>query len=172
MLAEEFPPAAFCEASFRAIADENSAFPTWAILRTALTTWLEQHMKQAEQKFDGEMITPYLLEKVMEGCNGNPGPMLASWLNKKGVYPDARGIWPGTARMAAERAEAVRSWSDPANVTASLQRLRGHPREAVLTDMLHGLVKRHAPQNLGLFDSVPVPVPVAFPTDGALFGEV
>jgi hypothetical protein len=157
------------DASLSVVVDGCEFFPAFSMLKTALEGWFSDQNRRAQSGFRSDIVPEHVVEMILTDSNGQPGPKTAYWLNSKGIYPDARGIWPGTARVASERADAVRSWSDPANVTASLRGLRGHPREAVLTDMLHGLVQRHAPQNLGLFDSVPVPV--AFPPGDALFGE-
>jgi hypothetical protein len=84
--------------------------------------------------------------------------------------------------MNQHRADAKADWADPMKVTRSLAKLHGHPMESLLTRMLHGLVARHAPQNLHLlpdipgggmvFESEPAPVPVAFQEDVVLFGEI
>jgi hypothetical protein len=175
-LATEMPAHCLTDASLSVIANGCEYFPAFSVLKTGLEGWIVE--RQAIAGARGIEMPAIVLERIMDGCNGQPGPKLAAWLNGKGVWPDDRGVWPGSVRVTAERVEAVRDWSDPGKIAAALRGLRGHPREAMLTGMLHGLVSRHAPGNLHLFDAVRLPVPVDFPSpddaiviDGGLFGE-
>jgi hypothetical protein len=55
------------------------------------------------------------------------------------------------SRIESERSDAVRDWSDPYKVRSSMQLVLSSDVEQFrLGHMLAGLVKRHAPQNLGL----------------------
>jgi len=100
MLATELPAACLTDASLSVVKDGSEFFPAFAVLKTALEGWFADQSRRAQAGARSDILSDHLVEMVMSGCNGQPGPRTAYWLNSKGVYPDARGVWPGTSRVA------------------------------------------------------------------------
>lgn len=142
-LAGEIPTAAFCDASLKVISEGAEFFPTYRVLREALTTWYGQHgaLAVAARSEPGYGLQDWLLDRIMTECGNQRGQMLRSWLETKGVDVDAV-----VAQRAATQARA--DWSDPAKVRASVAKLAGHPMERALGNLLAPSVARHAPDNL------------------------
>lgn len=64
-------------------------------------------------------------------------------------------------KVADQRSEAKRDWSDPAKVQASMRLVLSSPvKQLELGRMLAALVHRHAPENLGLLPPAWHPQPI------------
>lgn len=138
LLVEEMPIGAFTDASLQAVVDGAERFPSYKVLKEALTTW---HSQWGAQKGEAVSygVSGYVVDRIMLECGGKPGPMLRNWLESKGVDIDAAG-------KTGDQAHA--DWSDPAKVRASVAKLAGHPMERALGNLLATAVARHAPDNL------------------------
>ena len=141
MLVVDLAPGAFCDASLAAMSEGADHFPSYKVLKEALTTWYAHHgNQQSRERLGGP--EPWLVDKILGECADRPGPMLRDWLEARGVDVEA-------AISARTAAQARADWSDAARVRESVRKLAGHPTEEPLGRMLGVAVARHAPENLG-----------------------
>lgn len=87
MLVAEIPPGAFCDASLKAMSEGADHFPAYKILREALLTWYGHHGAAgvAARAEPGYGLPDWVRDKIFENVGGQPGPMLRSWLEMRGV---------------------------------------------------------------------------------------
>lgn len=101
----------------------------------------------------------WLIDRVLEACQGQPDAMLADWLLSRQVYPDDIAAWRHPSVPSAD-------WADPGKVLRSVRAIvtdPPHPQATFLLAMLHSLVSRHAPQNADLVPLIPPGVGAAEP---------
>lgn len=129
------------------VTPQCTAMPTTQELRDAILQAHRRTAPQARQKPALKPITPWILQRVMQACGGQPGPNLSAWLQSHG-HSDAE-IDDAANASSASFASAKRDWQNPRIVLESATSLDGHPMAGILGRMLHALVERHAPENLG-----------------------
>ena len=86
LLAGEFSPHAFTRQSLQAVAGQCDFFPSFAVLKTALTEWATTQTRHREIGAPDPTIPDWLFEKIMANVGDQPGPWLAAWLRGKGRY--------------------------------------------------------------------------------------
>jgi len=83
----------------------------------------------------------WLIDRILEACQGQPDPMLSAWLASRQVYPNEISQWRSDH-------SPTRDWEDPNVVMRASASLDGHPMRGYLGGMLSALVQRHAPHNV------------------------
>jgi hypothetical protein len=130
-LATDFPLSVFTAESAKFVAEQSQFFPKWAVLKAALTDWQSAHPDIPRIAYQPSESLRARIEEFQDGT---------------AYY----------RRAAEHRTQAKHDWSDPAKVRASVANLQQNASPAfrlLLGKMLGGLVKRHAPENLGMVPS-------------------
>ena len=123
-LADEFPREAFTDESCTEIAVWSTAgFPNYALLRTALRSWLDLHPAVPRIANVSAEFQAYLDEQDNNEAHRN--------------------------RESDRDARCRADWSDPRKIAASVEALRGHPMRHLLGKILGNAVRANAPENLG-----------------------
>jgi hypothetical protein len=125
-LAEKFPATAFTDRSLDDIAAECAFFPAYKVLIAVLETWHKEHVKER-----------------------GPAPQYSSSLQE---YLDERADNETYKfKIARRMADAKADWSDPEKVRATAAKIDPtHPLRLTVGRFFAALVRKHAPQNLGL----------------------
>lgn len=119
----EIPEEAFNDETLKLVSTGSEYFPAFAIVRTALTTWAEEHKPKPLA-----LPLPDNLREQIDELRDN-----TNWRDK----------------IEREAAVAKMDWMDPNKVRESAAKLDGHKMRMVLGRMLARMVRKHAPENLG-----------------------
>lgn len=117
------PLGAFTDASLQEIASGCEFFPAYAVLKTALQTWLDLHP-----------VVPRL---------ANISADFQEYLDEQENKPAHRD------RLLDRDARCRADWSDPQKIRESIAKLDGHPMRHHLGKILGNAVRANAPENLG-----------------------
>lgn len=125
ILCDEVAIAAFTDGSLKDVAAKHSFFPPFAAVKTSLNEWLSDHP-----------VAPRIGTTVSDS--------LQRRINELQDSQDHRD-------RLADRALAIKDdWSDPAKIRMSLNKIGDdHPMRDLMCKVLAGLIRKHAPQNLG-----------------------
>lgn len=123
LLSNEVQLTAFTDQSLADVAKGCEFFPAYAVLKTALEAWHEEHKPKPLA-----LPLPDNLREQIDELRDN-----TNWRDK----------------IEREAAVAKMDWMDPNKVRASAANLDGHPMRIVLGRMLARILRKHAPENLG-----------------------
>lgn len=121
---EGFPASCFTVDSAEHVASLSEFFPAWLALKKALSDWKNNHPDQRRLAVN---LSTSLSRRIEELTDGNA------------YFRNVRD----------QRSAARDDWSDPAKIRMSLNKIGdNHPMRNIILQMLAGLVRKHAPQNL------------------------
>jgi hypothetical protein len=128
LLMDEFPPAAFNQASLNHVAKACKFFPSYAEVAQHLSAWHGERKKQKEA--DDELYQRLVATRIREHA-------LTLQIN-----PDYD--------ISNREDYLRRDWDDPAAILAKVKALEAHTQRKPLIHMLASIVNKHAPQHLGM----------------------